>query len=381
MHPHFFLTGGTGLIGRNLLPRLLRAFPESRVTLLVRGRDEDAAQERLAGIIGDLVEAKGIASAPGRLRGVRGNVELHDLGITPDDLERIVAETTHIIHGAATIRFDNTMDEARRINCGGTERMLRLASRCSREGRLDRFLYIGTSSVSGRREGAIYEHELEHGQGFFNTYEQSKCESERLVRDHFDRFPITIVRPSIVIGDSLTGWTSTFNVIYIPLRLFQRGLLSALPARPETLLDLVPVDWVNDVTVHLIGVGEAAGKVCHLTAGPSRAVPLGTLLELASAFFGRRSPLSSARQMRYLSPEEFDRYRATLTGREWSLMDQLGTLLPYVTVNRLFDSTTTDALLQGSGIRLPRFESYAERIFEYCVQSNWGKAERGGAGG
>jgi thioester reductase-like protein len=41
MAEHIFMTGGTGLVGTNLIPRLLRAFPGSTITLLVRG-DNDA---------------------------------------------------------------------------------------------------------------------------------------------------------------------------------------------------------------------------------------------------------------------------------------------------------------------------------------------------
>jgi hypothetical protein len=55
------------------------------------------------------------------------------------------------------------------------------------------------------------------------------------------------------------------------------------------------------------------------------------------------------------------------------MMSQLDTLLPYVSVDRLFDSRNTDALLEGSGIVFPRFRDYAERIFDYCLRTNWGK--------
>jgi len=62
-----------------------------------------------------------------------------------------------------------------------------------------------------------------------------------------------------------------------------------------------------------------------------------------------------------------------MRGREDAFMAQLDTLLPYVSVDRLFDSANTDALLAGSSIEFPPFTDYAERIFEYCVRTNWGK--------
>jgi hypothetical protein len=135
----------------------------------------------------------------------------------------------------------------------------------------------------------------------------------------------------------------------------------------------VPVDWVDDVMTYLAGLKEAEGKVCHLTAGPKRAVSLAELLKLAAAFFETRSPLDHPRTIEYITREEFQRRRTMTTGTLESLMTQLNTLLPYVSVNRLFDTSTTDALLQGSGITFPEFRDYAERIFDYCVKTQWGR--------
>lgn len=373
MQPHFFVTGGTGIVGLPLLPRLLRAYPGSSITLLVRASDDGSAAARARSVAQTLTSEFGIADAAQRVAPLRGDVALEHLGLSSRQSAELVRTVTHIVHGAATIRFDHPLDEARRINVGGVRRMLLLAERCAQQGVLRRFLAIGTSSVSGRREGPIYEHELEMGQSFFNTYEQSKCESERLLRDHARRLPITIVRPSIVIGDSTTGKTPTFNVIYIPLRLFHRGLLPFIPARPETLLDLVPVDWVDDAIAFLVGLDAAEGKVCHLTAGPSRATPLGELMAAAAAMFDRRTPLPEPRTVEFLSREEFGSRMASLTPTMAALMRQLETLLPYVTVNRLFDSRTTDELLEGSGITFPRFRDYGEKILSYCVETDWGK--------
>jgi thioester reductase-like protein len=373
MPPHFFLTGGTGLIGSFLLPRLLRAFAGSTATLLVRGRTPEDADMRVRAIGERLCRDESLPDAPQRIDGVHGDVALEGCGLPAGAADRIISRATHIIHGAATIRFDHPIEEARAINCGGTRRLLALARRCAAQGRLERFVYIGTSSVSGRRAGHIYEHELEMGQAFFNTYEQSKCESERIVRDAMQDLPVTVFRPSIVIGDSRTGRTTTFNVIYIPLRLLQKGLLTAIPGTPATTLDLVPIDWVDDAMTAIIARPDSAGKVYHITAGPGRAARLGDVVARAAAYFDARTPLARPRTITYLHREEFDRERHTRSGREEALMAQLNTLLPYVSIDRLFDSANTDAALEGTGIVVPSFSDYAERIFAYCIDTNWGK--------
>ena len=130
MSSHFFITGGTGLVGTNLIPRLLRRFTGSTITLLVRGEDEVEANERVLNIAQQVEGEYGIPDATKRIDGILGDVNLDHCGMSAAQLQRIVSETTHIIHGAATIRFDHPIDEARAINCGGTRRMLAIASMC-----------------------------------------------------------------------------------------------------------------------------------------------------------------------------------------------------------------------------------------------------------
>jgi thioester reductase-like protein len=378
MAAHFFITGGTGLVGANLLPRLLLAFQDSTITLLVRGEDQEDAGARAREIALRMVRTEGIPDADRRVRGVLGDVALDHCGLSSVALADVVRNATHIIHGAATIRFDHPIDEARAINCGGTRRMLAIAQACADRGRLRRFVYIGTSSVSGRRAGTILEDELEMGQRFFNTYEQSKCESERIVRDHADRLPTVIFRPSIIIGDSRTGRTSSFNVIYIPLRLLQKGLLTFVPGTPETTLDLVPIDWVDDVMVRILDREDAPGRVYHVTAGPGRAARLGEVVGRAVEYFDRFTPLRSPRTVEYITEAEYGRRRGAMKGMAEALMGQLDTLLPYVGIDRLFDSANTDAALAGSDIVFPRFAEYGDRILGYCVRSNWGRVQDAG---
>ncbi len=373
MDTRIFMTGGTGMIGTSLISRLLRSFPASTITLLVRAGDEAELGARLDSIVRTVERDSHPGDARERLRGVRGDLLEENLGLPEPLYRQLARETTHIVHGAATIRFDHPIEEARMINCGGTSRVLALARLGVDSGTLARFVYIGTSSVSGRRHGHIYEHELEMGQEFFNTYEQSKCESERLVRNAMGEIPAVIFRPSIVIGDSRTGRTGSFNVIYIPLRLLERGLLDVVPGTPETTLDLVPVDWVNDVMAWCMGREEAVGEVCHVTAGPGRAARLGDVVRHARDYFDAHAPRRTPRTVEFITREEFARRRAAARGREEAMMAQLDTLLPYVTVDRLFDSSATDRLLAGSGIGFPLYATYADRILGYCLKTRWGK--------
>ena len=48
---HVFLTGGTGFVGQAILERLLSSYPETRISVLVRGKASQTAQARLDNLL------------------------------------------------------------------------------------------------------------------------------------------------------------------------------------------------------------------------------------------------------------------------------------------------------------------------------------------
>jgi len=65
----------------------------------------------------------------------------------------------------------------------------------------------------------VLETELDVGQTPGNAYEQSKMEAEKLVRAAEWIDSPTIYRPSIIVGDSRTGYTTTFHGFYVMVKL------------------------------------------------------------------------------------------------------------------------------------------------------------------
>src|SRR6185369_14539421 len=112
-----------------------------------------------------------------------------------------------------------------------------------------------TAYVSGDHDGTFRERQLDAGQTFRNTYEQTKLEAERVIAQAGDLAP-AVARPSIVMGESDSGWTPAFNVLYWPLRAFSRGLFDEIPALPSAHVDIVPVDYVADGLVRLLDVPD-----------------------------------------------------------------------------------------------------------------------------
>jgi len=162
--------------------------------------------------------------------------------------------------------------------------MIELARAIAAGGTLRRVVHVSTAYVSGRHAGDFGEGDLDLGQKFRNTYERSKNEAELLLREAND-LPLAIARPSIVVGHSVSGWTSAFNVLYWPMRAFERGLLQEVPARADSIVDFVPVDYVTDGILALLDDEQACGTY-NLVAG-ERALSAGELVALHSAISGR----------------------------------------------------------------------------------------------
>jgi thioester reductase-like protein len=349
--PSVFLTGATGFLGMEVLARLLEA-GDRDVLALIRASDDAAAEQRLDQVLRTLYNDPGPYRA--RVRAVRGDVTQPQLGL--GDRRAELAETTHaVLHCAASISFDLPLDEARAINVDGTARMLDFAVEAQANGGLERYLHVSTAYVAGQHEGTFRERQHDAGQTFRNTYEQTKWEAEELVGLARELGP-AIARPSIVMGESDSGWTPSFNVLYWPLQAFSRGLFDAVPARPEGRIDVVPVDYVADALVHLLGRREAG--VFNLVAGRD-AVTVDELSELASTHFNRP-------QLPLLDPA---------AAPETDPADEHGAVyVPYFDMHLVFDDARARAVLGPAGISAPPLRDYFGRLMDYAQVARWGKS-------
>src|SRR3954470_15638831 len=267
-----------------VLARLLE-HGDRDVLCLVRAADSAAAQERLEGVMAKLWRDP--SPYVGRVRAVAGDVTSPGLGLSSEDRGHAAEEVSAVMHCAASISFDLPLDEARAINVEGTREIIGFAREAKSNGRLDRFVHVSTAYVAGITRGTFRERQLDAGQEFRNTYEQTKWEAEHVINDAADLDPV-IARPSIVMGESVSGWTPAFNVLYWPIRAFSRGLFPEVPARPEALVDVVPVDYVADALVALLEDASATGVV-NLVSG-REACTVDDLVGMTSAAFGKARP-------------------------------------------------------------------------------------------
>lgn len=274
MTEHLLLTGATGLLGRYLLVDLLLA--DVPVAVLVRKNRRQSPEQRVEAMLQSC--EKQLQRPLPRPVVLGGDICQRDLGLTQDSLRWMTDHCDSVLHNAASLSFIATNGregEPWRSNVDGLKTLLDV---CERTGVRD-FHHVSTAYVCGDRTGTILETEFDEGQTPGNDYEASKIEAERLVRSATFCAPPTVFRPGIIIGDSKTGFTTTFHGFYALLRLAHTLVRSESVTdrhdvnRRRTRLtlsgaeekNLVPVDWVSAVMTHILCNRQFHGKTYHLT--------------------------------------------------------------------------------------------------------------------
>ena len=270
---YHLLTGATGLLGSYLLRDNLRA--GHRLAVLVRPSKRESARRRVESILSRCeAELRTILPRPVVIEGELTEV---DLGMDGGDLRWISRHCRSVIHNAASLTFhSNGRDsEPWLSNLEGTRRILDL---CRTTG-IRQFHYVSTAYVAGRRQGRVLETELDVGQTPGNAYEHSKIEAEKLVLGTPWIDPPTIYRPSIIVGDSQTGYTATFHGFYVMVKLahtlvsrMARGstagrlMVAGLGLTGSEHKNLVPVDWVSAVFTRIFSETKHHGRTYHLVS-------------------------------------------------------------------------------------------------------------------
>lgn len=217
------VTGADGYIGLRTTQHLL-AGTDDRLLLTVRAADRAELDSKSAKLL----------AALGTLPADR--VQVHPADLTEDaPLSGLSRQVGAIVHSAARTAFDQSRQDAQRINLDGSLRVAEYAEQCPG---LERFVLLSTLVSAGRRTGAVPESELSSEAGFANHYEWSKSEAERQVARRHPDLPLSIARLSTIVADDDSGNVTQYNAFHNTLRLFFYGLITVMPGVPDTKLYL-----------------------------------------------------------------------------------------------------------------------------------------------
>ena len=355
-----FVTGGTGLVGRAVVARLLKRGID--VTLLLRSGAEDRRKDALDAL-------RSTAEHSGRtLAIVHGDLSQARMGLSASELS-VLSDAGHCFHIAALYDIEADAERLAQTNVDGTKHLLEALRGAGFEGRLH---HVSSVAVAGDYENTFTESMFDEGQGFPHPYHRSKYDSEKLVRA--SGLDYRIYRPSGVVGDSKTGAIDKIDGVYFSFDAM-RKIAHAVPRwvrlplpRIRGAFNLVPVDYVADALVH-IAFSDSDAHVFHLVdpkppsltkmsdillsaaGGPS----VGPALDLqklpgAKKTLGMVSMLPSIQELR--------------DGALADLGLPLGSL-GALNIKARYEDANTQAALAGSGITCPPLRSYAKTLFRY----------------
>lgn len=341
---NYIVTGGTGFLGKNVLPRLLERDALAAIHVLVRpgsvARLERLAQhldggDRIHPLVGDLTEP--------------------ELG-----LRDVPADIDHILHLGAV--YDLTAgDEQAPTNVAGTASVIGLAEKTGA-----RLHHISSIAVAGDYRGTFSENDFDLGQNFPTAYHRTKFESEKLVRDSAADW--RVYRPAAIIGHSETGAIDKVDGPYFFFPFFAElaKLPSVVPITVPKMgaTNLVPVDYVADAIVELVHRNTAPGSVFHLVnPTPQSMAEVYAAFSSAAGSRARIVDVPGALVAPVVSPKS----RAVRKQRDAALRD-LGVppvMLEHLTLPTVFESASTQKALQGSSITPPPLRTYADRVWTH----------------
>ena len=365
--PYLLLTGGTGLVGQYLLKDFL--IQDQRIAVIVRPNKKLSEVQRIEAIM-QRWERRLDRCLP-RPVVLCGNINQPGLGLDEVEQQWVSEHCYGILHNAAVLQFagQSKLHEPWFTNLGGTENVLTAA----KEWDIRHLHYVSTSYVCGKSDRVVKESELDVGQAFRNDYERSKYEAEQLVSaaDHFDSK--TIYRPAVIVGDSETGFTSTYHGMFLYLRIFatlvpaQQTDLDGIHQTPIQMpmdgdepRNLVPVDWVSSVICHLVSTESAHNRTYHLV--PDECSTARQFIDACCEYFnsggvefvGKDQPLDAKSKFAQLFFENARVYEA------------------YLTSDPMYDKSNVEKY--AGHLRCPAIDAaMIRRFIKFGEENSWGK--------
>ncbi len=364
-----FLTGATGFLGSYVAAILLEKGFE--LTLLVRDSKKLSGKEKFLNSLCSLVPKFCFKSYQKQIHFVTGDLKEKNLGVT-----ECSGEWDALVHCASSTDFNETnYENLKKTNVEGLHHVLEFA----KEFKIPSFHYVSTAYACGAIEGLVKE-EISNPPQFRNPYEKTKNQAERICVDFCkeNNIRLTVLRPSIIVGDSKTARTLNFEGPYFFFKIISR--LSHYIQRKRHLLpgpksifklkvpvyegeeqNLVPVDYVAHFIAEVVAKESLEGKIYHITnSEPPTCGDLRQACKKLVPFVGLE-PVGDEE----IVPENKE---------EALFADNFKAYWPYLKPRIIFDKTNAFQVEELTGLKCPEVNAkLLARFFSYALKTNFGK--------
>lgn len=343
------VTGFPSFRGRKMAEQLLASSPTTRLAAMVHPKLVDEAQA----FVGELAP-----SLRERVELLEGDAAAIDLGLSGQELRDLGSRVTHIHHVAQVTSPGVSRLLAEEVNIGAMREVIEFGRLCSG---LRNLVVHSSAQVSGNRTGLVLEEELRAGQSFRSVVEETLAIAEQLARSASKDLPITVLRPTQIVGDSRTGEVDHFDGPYLLIQLILNApqeLPVVLPVSGDVPMNLVPIDYVVAAADHIGRNPDAVGRTFHLT--DPRPLTVRRVFELVAQSGGRRLPGG-------FIPSGVARALLGAPGLRWMSKGPRA-FLDTITTPVRYDTRNTDAVLDGSSVHCPPFEAYVDALVAFVKQ-------------
>ncbi len=357
-----FLTGSTGYIGAHVAANLLDKH-DAGLNLLIRAQDAHEAEVRLWQAMQlHLDFGRFYEFLQTRIRIFRGDLTTPLFGLGRDDYDRLIHTTDSVIHCAASLNRKSEKS-CLNVNLRGTLEVIQLARRSHYYHGLRRFSLVSTVAVAGKRSNEVVTEDraLDWNRSDYDPYARTKKFCEHMVRELLPETPLTIFRPSIVLGDSRYAATTQFDMVKAFVFLAD---LPALPFRPSDKIDIVNVDFVAE-GIAALHQGEPKYDTYHLSSGTGSQTFREVTDALARAQH-KRKPIFVP-----LAEKPFNTGVNLLCNRKGPLgygAALMKVFLPYLVWNTVFDNTRA---VNELGRRPVPFSQYSYPLLKFSKENNF----------